>query len=144
MKNHFILWADEDEDNQALYRQVVQQVDPRALVLTAGDGGEVLACLNLVRKEKTFPCLIILNMNMPGLGGRETITLVRRESEFAAIPIVALSTLATLVERNFCDRFGVKLFTRPASTEDLKSLLQQLLTSCRCRQQKEPEVQSPA
>lgn len=138
MKKHFILWADDDPDDMALFRKVVEQVDQNSLVFSANDGREVLACLQLMRKEKTFPCLVILDMNMPALGGRETIGLMKRESDFAHIPIAVLSTSNYLVDRNFCDRFGVPLFTKPTSIEELKDTIQQLLRLCSCHREEAP------
>lgn len=132
MKKHFILWADDDPDDRALFRKVVEQVDQHTLMFEAQDGREVLACLKLLRKEKNFPCLVILDMNMPALGGRETIGLMKQEEDFAAIPIAVFTTSNQMIDRNFCDRFGVPLFTKPTSIEEIRNTIEQLLTLCRC------------
>jgi CheY-like chemotaxis protein len=134
MKEHFILWAEDDPDDMALFRSIVEQVGERSLVLGANDGREVLACLQLMRKEKLFPCLVILDMNMPALGGRETIGLMKQEEDFAAIPIAVFTTSSQQVDRIFCDRFGVPLFTKPSSIDELKTTVRQILRLCRCQQ----------
>ena len=132
MKKHFILWAEDDPDDMAIFRKIVDEVEFHALVLGANDGREVLACLQLTRKEKTFPCLIILDLNMPALGGRETIGLIKQEEDLAHIPIVVFTTSNRDIDRNFCDRFKVPLFTKPASLDELKTTIRQMLRLCRC------------
>lgn len=132
MKKHFILWADDDPDDMTLFRNIVDQVAHQSLVLGANDGREVLSCLQLLRKEKCFPCLVVLDMNMPALDGRETIGLMKQDEDFAGIPIAVFTTSSRAVDRNFCDRFGVPLFTKPASLDELTHTIEQLLRQCRC------------
>lgn len=136
MEKHFILWADDDPDDMAMFRNIVGQVTDRAHVFSANDGREVLGCLNMMRKERFFPCLVILDMNMPALGGRETIDLMKQDNDFSSIPIVVFTTSDRQVDRNFCDRFGVPLFTKPHSIDDLKTSIAQLLHMCSCHQRK--------
>lgn len=134
MKKHFILWAEDDPDDMGMFRRIVEEVEHHALVLGANDGREVLACLQLMRKEKTFPCLIILDLNMPALGGRETIGLIKQEEDLAHIPIAVFTTSNSNVDRNFCDRFKVPLFTKPSSVDELKATIRQMLRLCYCYQ----------
>lgn len=134
MKKHFILWAEDDPDDMGLFRRIVDELGHQSLLLSANDGREVLACLQLMRKEKNFPCLIILDLNMPALGGRETIGLIRQEEDLAHIPIVVFTTSGSTVDRIFCDRFKVPLFTKPASVDELKATIRQMLRLCYCCQ----------
>ena len=134
MKKHFILWAEDDPDDMAMFRRIVEEAEHHALVLGANDGREVLACLQLMRKEKNFPCLIILDLNMPALGGRETIGLIKQEEDLVHIPIVVFTTSNSYVDRNFCDRFKVPLFTKPTSVDELKATIRQMLRLCYCYQ----------
>ena len=139
MKKHFILWAEDDPDDMTLFRNLVDQVDRHSLILGANDGRDVLACLQLMRKERNFPCLVILDMNMPAMDGRETIGLMKREKDFADIPVAVFTTSSRMEDRNFCSRFGVPLFTKAASLDALKATIGQLLSLCSCNRHKEAE-----
>ena len=55
-------------------------------VIIAADGGE-----GLYRAKAGRPDLIITDMNMPGLDGREMIEQLREEPGLALIPIIALT-----------------------------------------------------
>jgi CheY-like chemotaxis protein len=144
MEKHLILWADDDPDDMALFRRIVEQVDRHSLVVSAGDGREVLAYLDGMRKEKAFPCLVILDMNMPALGGRETIGLLKEDRDFAAIPLVMFTTSSLQADRRFCDHFEVPLFTKPSSLDALEATIRQLLGLCSCRRQDAPGHCGPA
>ena len=56
--------------------------------ITAADGAEALAVLETHR-----PCLIILDLLMPGLSGLELLAEMRKQPELAAVPVV-ISTSA--------------------------------------------------
>lgn len=137
MAKHFILWADDDPDDMVMFRRIVDEVQQHSLVLGANDGRDVLACLQLMRKEKIFPCLVILDLNMPALGGRETIGLMRQEADFAHIPIAVFTTADRQVDRNFCDRFNIPIFVKPVSVAELTTTIRQMLRTCSCHRAEE-------
>lgn len=136
MEKHFILWADDDPDDMALFCKVMEEVDQHSQVVSASDGREVLACLHELRKESRYPCLVILDMNMPAVGGRETIVRMKRDSEWAAIPVVVFSTSGSHLDRLFCHHYGVEHYIKPSSIGELKSIIGQLLGHCSHRQPK--------
>jgi CheY-like chemotaxis protein len=81
----FILVVDDDED----------VCDVLAIVLTlkgqdvsvAHDGVEALAAI----RARGRPRLILLDLRMPRLSGRELIEVLHRDPQLASIPIVVLS-----------------------------------------------------
>lgn len=143
MKKHLILWADDDPDDMTLFRRIVEEVDQHTMVLSTADGREVLGHLDGMRQERNFPCLVILDLNMPALGGRETIGLIKEDNDFASIPVAVFTTSGQQVDRNFCDRIGVPFFTKPSSLEELKNAVQKLLGLCSCYRGEGPVLANP-
>lgn len=79
-----ILYIEDDPASQRLIQRVLEQSD--YAVYLADEG---LAGINLARE--TEPDLILMDMNLPGMNGREITTRLRSLSAFAGIPIIALT-----------------------------------------------------
>src|SRR5688500_17083088 len=82
-----------------------------AEMVSACDGREVLQYLE---NANPLPSLIILDLNMPRLDGRQTLGLIKKHPYFASIPVVILSTSDNNAEKEFCTRQGAaSYFTKP-------------------------------
>ena len=85
------------EDNMAdacLTREALEEGNVRHRLSHVTDGEEALLFL---RREKWFarapqPDLILLDLNLPKLDGRELLTLIRKEPELTRIPVVTMTS----------------------------------------------------
>lgn len=111
-------------------REALQKTDHRYEVVEVHNGRKVLDYLKFVKPKKDFPCLIVLDMNMPVLSGRETLAILKSEEDYQSIPVVVFTTSSSEMDRMFCHRFGVEMLTKPSSFDGLKGAVQQLLTFC--------------
>src|SRR3712207_7914647 len=66
----------------------------RTAVTRVADGREALDYLNRVDPytDATRPDLILLDLNMPRMDGRETLAAIKNDDELKAIPVVILTT----------------------------------------------------
>ncbi|MFC5407697.1 response regulator [Larkinella bovis] len=89
MKNEktIILLTDDDEDDRWFLRQAIERSIDGVAVLEARNGEEALAVL-----AERFVHLVVLDMNMPGLTGLETLRLLRLDTKLGHTPAVMLST----------------------------------------------------
>ncbi|HEX9373435.1 MAG TPA: response regulator [Roseiflexaceae bacterium] len=92
-------------------------------VVTAADGAEGVA---LARAE--MPDLIIMDMSLPVLDGWKATEQIRADAGTAAIPIIALTALATAADRQRCfdvgcDEFESKPINFPALMAKMRVLL---------------------
>lgn len=85
-----ILVIDDDGDLRALMAELLEQRG--YLVATAADGQEAL---DLMGREP-LPCLIILDLMMPGMDGWEFRTRQRADPRLRGIPILILSGIHDL------------------------------------------------
>ncbi|MFN8412019.1 MAG: PAS domain S-box protein [Anaerolineales bacterium] len=73
------------------------------------------------------PNLIIMDIQMPGLDGIETIKRLRATPEAATIPIIALTALAMPGDRERCLEAGANEYiAKPASLKELAKLVENL------------------
>ena len=116
-----ILVADDELDLQWALRHSLH--DAGYQVFTAGNGREALG---LVYKHN--PSLLILDINMPELTGLEVCRQLRRDSRFAALPIIFLTVESRIENRvngldSGCDDYVVK----PFDLRELKARVRALL-----------------
>lgn len=131
MKKHTILWADDDPDDLMLIREVLTGNNHQHDIVEVGNGKEVLTYLHEAKAKNHFPCLIILDMNMPVLNGRDTLAILKNMDEFKSLPIVVFTTSNSEMDRMFCKRYGVEMITKPPQFNALRDIVNTLLGMCR-------------
>lgn len=88
-----ILIADDDEEDHMILEQLLHATSDQVPNLHfAIDGFEVLSSLNNMITSGTPPDLIVLDVNMPRLNGREALIEIRKIPDACTIPIVMFST----------------------------------------------------
>lgn len=94
-------------------------------VLLANHGGEALTLL-----ETQTVDLILMDCNMPVMDGYETTRQIRQKSEFAELPIIALTANALSDERERCRAAGMDDYlAKPFRKDELAVLLDQWLSA---------------
>jgi CheY-like chemotaxis protein len=92
-----ILLVEDDPGDQELTRRALQQEVIRTDLRIVSDGKEAL---DYLRREGAFvdpvdaprPDLILLDLNMPRIDGRQVLERVREDPRISRIPVVALTT----------------------------------------------------
>ncbi len=129
-KKHYILWADDDQEDLMIMRDALETFDQDHIIVEAHNGKQVIDYLHTIKDPSLYPCLIILDMNMPVLDGRETLKLLKSEQKYSSIPVVMLTTSESEMDRMFCRRFVVELFTKPNSFHEHQEIIKKMLGLC--------------
>ena len=127
---HTILYAEDDADDVFMIRQAFEQFDGSTQLLHADNGFEALEHLNKAKVEKQFPCLIILDINMPGMNGRETLIRIRQSDDFKTIPVVLFTTSSSEQDKSFAKKWGAEFITKPLVYSELEALAKRFVSLC--------------
>jgi CheY-like chemotaxis protein len=92
-----IVMADDDEDDQLLAREALAENRLANPIQFVSDGEQLLAYL---RNQPPFedreacprPGLILLDLNMPRMDGREALREIKADPDLRSIPVVVLTT----------------------------------------------------
>ena len=125
-----ILYAEDDPDDRELLREALEHKGVAHEIVETANGREALLYLRSTRGIQNPPSLILLDLNMPVLNGRETLAIIKSEKDTAAIPVVVFTTSASPLDKEFCDRFSVEMITKPSTPEELNSVADRLFTYC--------------
>jgi CheY-like chemotaxis protein len=130
MKQPSILWADDDPDDIYIMRDVLRSLDSNHHVIEVYNGRQALGYLHQAKVSGDLPCLIVLDMNMPELSGRDTLVLLKQDPVLRNIPTVVFTTSNSPLDKEFCKRYGTEMHTKPLKLEGLKETMQKLLSLC--------------
>ncbi|MEL7239137.1 MAG: response regulator [Planctomycetota bacterium] len=118
-----VLLVDDDPDCRMLVRDSIESsgIDPNNLdVHEAASGEEALAFLESVDDAHPRPNLIYMDMEMPGIGGMETLRRIKASENLKQIPIVMLTGVASDLAMKRAAAFGANSYTvKPADAERL-------------------------
>jgi len=127
MSKKYILWADDDMDDLMLMRHVLQDIGEEYDIREVNNGSEALDYLEQGKQAANLPALIILDMNMPVLNGKEALNIIKKDERLKDIPLVFFTTSNSELDKLFCRRFGVEMITKPPKYSNLKEAVKNLL-----------------
>lgn len=127
---HTILYAEDDLDDFSMIRQVLEQFDGTTEILHASNGFETLKQLDQAKAGQQLPCLIILDINMPGMNGKETLIHIRQSEDFKNIPVVLFTTSSSELDRLFAKKWGAEFITKPLVFSEMKKLAERFVSLC--------------
>lgn len=130
IRNKVILCIDDDGDDRYLIRQSLSTHLPNLQILEAGNGREALGLLKASKVSQELPCMILLDINMPILDGKQTLEKIREDSDLEEVPVVVLTTSANPADRAFFSSRGVNMITKPFDYRMLVPLLTPFLHFC--------------
>ncbi len=116
-----ILYIEDDEPSRTLIQRVLTYAGYRVLIAT-----RALEGIDLARKHQ--PDLILTDINLPDLSGREITMRLRADPRMADVPIVALTAQTHAYERDKTLVAGVNGYmTKPIDAQSLISRIEEYL-----------------
>lgn len=123
MESHFNILLVEDEAADAcLVRLALRDAETHSELHHVSDGAEALAFVQ--RREERYaavprPRLILLDLNMPRMNGREFLRHFRGDTSFNDIPVVVFSTSEYERDKESCFALGANDFvTKPVDIDE--------------------------
>lgn len=107
LKRSIIVVEDSDEDFYAL-RRALLKADVKNPILRFSRGEEALVHLNVGGLDA--PAFVILDLNLPGLDGREVLSSLKSDEGLRSIPVVVLTTSDNPTDIESCYRSGANSY----------------------------------
>jgi CheY-like chemotaxis protein len=119
----YIIYVDDDFDDKELLQEAFAEI-PEYRLITLDDGLELLQYL---QNATNLPNLIILDINMPALNGRDTMKMLRADERFCEIPLVMFSTTSNPIEIARFRASRIDLINKPVTFSSVKTIVKQLV-----------------
>lgn len=133
--SHTVLAIDDDEEDLAILQSALGAVDGQCTLVTAGNGVAGLGRLEEMNKEGVLPCLILLDINMPVMDGRETFYAIRRNAAYKHIPVVVFSTSSDELDKVFFSGKATSYVVKPSQYDQLLQVARRFLGYCTVQNQ---------
>lgn len=123
----FVLLVDDDRGDQKLAKHALAALEKDIALYVAGNAEEALAYLQGCHSEDAehpMPHVILLDLNMPGMGGKAFLQRIKTEGEPSRIPVFVLTTSDSEADREECYKLGVAGYIqKPASKDNLREVV---------------------
>ena len=102
-----ILVVEDDADDSYLLTRQIEAAQIEELVTVIASGEEALQFL---LKEETPPLAVFLDLRLPGMGGIELLTAVRKEPRLKDVPIIIMTGYVDPKDVKACTALGITAF----------------------------------
>ncbi len=120
-----VLYADDDLDDKAWIVEAWETLHFPPQIVFVDNGRQALDYLN--QHNDGLPALIVLDLNMPEMDGRQTLQKLKNDVHFRHIPVVIVTTSTSRLDIEVCKRLGASLFlTKPDTHAEWQVIVKQL------------------
>jgi CheY-like chemotaxis protein len=124
-----ILVVDDDDADALMIEEALESSATQTTVNRVADGREALDYLHRTGPyaDAHRPDLILLDLNMPRMDGRETLTAIKNDDDLKAIPVVILTTsgAAPDIVSSYQHRANAYV-TKPFGLDDFEATVRQI------------------
>jgi CheY-like chemotaxis protein len=122
-----ILYAEDDFDDFESIKEALQQITDQQLLLHAKNGAEAVS---YIEKARILPSLVVLDLNMPVMDGKEVLQWLKAREEFKSIPVMIFTTSSRDEDVKLCQKHGCTFFRKPTLYRDLLHVAQAMINLC--------------
>lgn len=127
---HTIFYAEDDLDDLFIVKQAFQSYDGTIRIIHVNNGLEALDVLQGLNENDTLPCLILLDINMPGMDGRETLMRIKQHDRLKHIPAAMFSTSSSALDKDFAAKWNARFFTKPLVYSEMEKMVDTFVAIC--------------
>lgn len=119
------MFVDDDQDDIEIFSDALRNLDPGVEITVAENGVKALDLLTNKR-----PCLIILDLNMPYLDGKQTFHKIKANPQLENVPIIIFTSSANPADKTMFDMLGISFITKPYTITDIDRTVAVMLDHC--------------
>ena len=121
-RGNTVLLVEDNSVNQQIAREIMESADYKVVV--ANNGREAIDTLNRMYDSGKAVALVLMDLQMPVLGGIEATTLLRSDRRFDSLPILAMTASNLDSEKRMCQKIGMDGFvSKPFEVEAFLSTI---------------------
>ncbi len=122
--------VDDDPTDRRIVELAHENAELPVPLVLCKSGHEFLAlCAKLADDGQPLPSLVMMDINMPGLNGIETVTRLREDARFSSVPVICmLSSSLDQIDVARAKEAGANAYRhKPAGFADFVAMLQELV-----------------
>lgn len=127
MKKINVLIVEDNEPDILLTEEVLSLAGIDANIIIARDGVEAIDCIlkNKQYANVVTPDLVLLDINLPKLNGKEVLSFIKSNPKYAGIHVVMYTSSNLETDILFCYKTGVDLYlNKPYAMTDFEKIIE--------------------
>jgi len=124
-----VLLVDDDPGDVLMIEEALQSIGSPRLVYVVNDGEEAVAFLRQTGAFTTAPRpdVVLLDLNMPRMDGRQVLAEIKADTELKSIPIVVFTTSQSPADITSSYSLHANAFvTKPMNLDDLTDVVHKI------------------
>lgn len=124
-----LLVAEDSDEDFAVFQRFMRRFNVQNPIYRCSDGDEVLDYLYQEGEYESEidaprPSVILLDLNLPGLDGRELLKKIKQDESFKKIPIIVFTTSSNPDDVELCYQRGANGYLiKPVGTPELQKTI---------------------
>lgn len=125
-----LVYVDDDEDDLQLVEDAMFPYMDSIELCLFQSGTAAYSFLMDMENSGLKPCVIILDMNMPRLGARELLPVLRSMSFFEDVPVILFTTSSMQHDYHFALQHNAGFITKPMTYKQMDVIAEEFLSHC--------------
>ena len=127
MNNFHVVWADDDDDDLKMFNEAADEINHELVIKEVHNGRELLEYLRHAAQRNELPSMIVMDMNMPLVNGRDALVQIKSDERLQHIPVAVLTTSNSPLDFLYCMKFHAMMFTKPWLFSGIKDVVREIL-----------------
>ena len=124
-----VLLVEDNPGDVRLTQEAFRDTNRTARLFIATDGVEAMSFLRRegINADNPRPDLILLDLNLPKMDGREVLAAIKQDADLKSIPVLILTTSDALPDIRRCYQLQANCYlNKPVELEDFESLVKSI------------------
>ena len=117
-----IALVDDDEDDLALLKECFEELTP-ASIHGSRNGQQFIES----KAVDGYPCMIVIDLNLPGISGINLVQTIRKDSSFSEITVIVFTTGGTPLEKQICEHLNIPKYRKQNSINERTVLAKKMI-----------------
>ena len=122
----YFLYAEDDEDDIDILRDVLQFSKKKIRVVAVNDGWQLLNYLQNIPEYGDMPGFILLDKKMPHLNGLDTLAYLKQDNKYKTIPVILFTGILDESDLLFCRKWGADTMLKPQEFSSWNPILEKI------------------
>lgn len=123
----FLVVVDDDADDLELIKDVYEELKLPNKITMLSSADRLIYLLEEVTDFSLLPSLIVLDYNMPKVGGLELLHVLKSHKRFKNIPIIFYSTTMTQeIEETLLSSGALYCFQKPVTIKGVRDFMKEI------------------